>query len=312
MIQILLFIIGLGILLFGADLFVDGAIGIAYKRGVPSLFVGLTLVAMGTSLPEAAISMMASVNQNGGIAVGNVFGSNILNILIILGICALIRPLFVAKSTIYIELPFLIFVSLITCLLGFDNKYTFIDGIVFLLLFGIYLLYLYYLAKNGRETNEIVEKVSDNNIKYYMLILFGLVMVILGSRLVVNAAVYFASALGISDRVIGLTIVALGTSLPELFTSVIATIKNKPEIAIGNIVGSNIFNILFVLGASSVLNPISFQTKFRYDGLIMVLVAVLLWLLAIRRKELARMSGIIFLFCIILYWGQMIFFPAQI
>ena len=292
-IQIGLLVIGFFMLVKGADYFVDGAAGIATKFGIPQLVVGLTIVAMGTSAPEAAVSITGAMNGAADIAVGNVVGSNILNILIILGITGFITSVAVQKSTLMIEMPFMMAITVVLIVLGMTgNEIIFFEGVVLWLLFLVYLGYLYVLAKKG--TNE--EATEDRPVwKLLLFILVGGAVVVWGANISVNAATALAQAIGISEKFIGLTIVALGTSLPELVASVTAAKKGNADIAIGNIVGSNIFNILFVLGTSALIIPIPYKSTFLVDGLIAFAAGVLLWVATIRKKELNRPWGIIML-----------------
>ncbi|MBQ8411545.1 MAG: calcium/sodium antiporter, partial [Ruminiclostridium sp.] len=243
LLQVGLLVLGFVMLIKGADWFVDGASGIASKLGVPQLVVGLTIVAMGTSLPEAAVSVTAALDGNAGITVGNVVGSNILNILIILGITGVITAVAVQKSTIRYEIPFMLVITILTIVLGMSgNSISRVEGIILWVFFIAYLAYLFVLAKKGNQSEE---EAPNKDAKVWKLILglvVGLVIVVWGSNIAVDAATALAKIIGLSDRFIGLTIVALGTSLPELVTSVTAARKGNADIAIGNIVGSNIFN----------------------------------------------------------------------
>lgn len=292
-IQIGLLALGFFMLVKGADYFVDGAAGIATKFGIPQLVVGLTIVAMGTSAPEAAVSITGAMNGAADISVGNVVGSNILNILIILGITGFITSVAVQKSTLMIEMPFMMAITVVLIVLGMTgNELTFFEGIIFWILFLVYLGYLYVLAKKGTEE----EATEDRPVwKLILFILVGGAVVVWGANISVNAATALAHAIGISEKFIGLTIVALGTSLPELVASVTAARKGNADIAIGNIVGSNIFNILFVLGTSALIIPIPYKATFLVDGIIAVAAGVLLWIATIRKKELTRPWGIIML-----------------
>ena len=275
--QIILLFVGFAMLIKGADWFVDGSSGIATKFKIPQLVIGLTIVAMGTSAPEAAVSIAAALKGNADITIGNIVGSNILNILIILGISALITPLAVAKSTIKVEIPFMIVVTLLLLGMGYNGTISLLEGIILLLVFLVYLGYLFLLAKNDKNKDE--ENIKDVSIwKALIWTVVGLVLIVYGSNVTVDAATKIAQIVGLSERFIGLTIVALGTSLPELFTSVSAARKGNADIAIGNIVGSNIFNILFVIGISSVIVPVPFANGFRFDTIIAVAAAVLLLL----------------------------------
>ncbi|MBR2044901.1 MAG: calcium/sodium antiporter [Agathobacter sp.] len=299
LLQIVLLVIGFTMLVKGADYFVDGAAGIATKFGISQLVVGLTIVAMGTSAPEAAVSITGAMSGAADIAVGNVVGSNILNILIILGVTGVIATIAVQKSTLMIEMPFMLAITVLLIVLGMTgNEITFIEGVIFWICFIAYLVYLYFLAKKGTEE----ETTEDRPIwKLLLFILVGGVVVVWGANISVDAAVAIATAIGISEKLIGLTIVALGTSLPELVASVTAARKGNADIAIGNIVGSNIFNILFVLGTSALIIPIPYQSAFLFDGIIAVLAGVVLWVATIRKRELNRTWGIIMLLCYAAY-----------
>ena len=304
--QLILLVAGFVILIKGADWFVDGAVGIAEKFGIPQLVIGLTIVAMGTSAPEAAVSISAAMKGSADITIGNIVGSNIMNILIILGLSAVITPLAVAKSTVKIETPFVILITLILLALGWDGTITFVDGIILWALFIAYLAYLFMLAKKqqalGGPEEEEEEKKPLSLPKALLLIVVGMALIILGSNLAVEGATGLARFFGLSERFIGLTIVALGTSLPELVTSVTAARKKAADIAIGNIVGSNIFNILFVVGTSSLIIPITFAESFRIDTAVAAAVALLLLICCAPKKRLSRVSGILMLVCYVLYF----------
>lgn len=288
---------GLVLLVKGADLFVDGAGELAARLGISQLVIGLTVVAMGTSMPEAAVSISAVLKGNAEITVGNVVGSNILNILIILGLSAVIIPLAVGKSTIRYELPFLTGVSILLLLQGLDGKIGLGDGIVQVLLFCMYLVYLFAQArKNTGEGGKNPGEERDGKVwKMIVFCILGLAMTVAGSSLAVDAASEIALKLGMSQRFIGLTIVALGTSLPELVTSVTAAKKSKPDIAVGNIVGSNIFNILFVVGISALIRPVAFAEGFRFDSAVSGAAALLLIVFCAKDKKLKRWQGVLML-----------------
>ena len=294
-IQIAILIVGFVMLVKGSDWFVDGVSGIAERFGIPQLVIGLTIVAMGTSAPEAAVSITAALKGNAGITIGNIVGSNILNILIILGITGVITTVAVSLSTLKYEIPYLIGITIVLMFMGMTGKsINRIEGIILWLLFIVYLGYLFIMAKKGRcEVDE--EKKNEGMVKMAVASVLGGVLIIWGSSLTVDSAGYIAKVFGMSDRFIGLTIVALGTSLPELFTSVTAAIKGKADIAIGNIVGSNIFNILFVIGTTSLITPVVFEPKFVIDTIISALAAVLLIVSVVRTKSLRRPWGAIML-----------------
>lgn len=301
---VLILAAGTALLVKGADWFVGGASDLAAKLGIPPLIVGLTVVAMGTSMPEAAVSISAVVKGNADITIGNVVGSNILNILIILGLSAVISPLLVEKSTIRYELPFLVGISILLLVQGFDGTVSFMDGIVQIILFGIYVLYLFMCAKKKDGGGE--EPVKHQARKLWQIVLlciFGLAMTVAGSNMAVDAACGIAEKIGMSERFIGLTIVALGTSLPELVTSVTAARMGKSEIAVGNIVGSNIFNILFVVGISALIHPVAFAEGFRFDSAVSGAAALLLILFCMKDKKLKRWHGITMLIGYVLYFA---------
>ena len=290
--ELFLLALGFSMLVKGADWFVDGTSGMARKLGIPQLVVGLTIVAMGTSAPEAAVSITAALKNNAGIAIGNVIGSNILNILIILGVTAVITTVAIQKSTLYVEIPYMLVVTIVLILMGLDGKVSRIEGILLWGMFLVYLAYLYYLAKKGKEEKE---KVEESIWKLIVSAILGGAIVVWGSDITVDAATKIAQILGMSERFIGLTIVALGTSLPELVTSVTAARKGNADIAIGNIVGSNIFNILFVIGTAALIIPVPFTTGFLMDGVIAIMAGVLLWIAVFWKMELRRSWGIVML-----------------
>ncbi len=295
LVQVLLLIVGFVMLVKGADWFVDGAAGLADRFGIPQLVIGLTIVAMGTSAPEAAVSITAALKGSAGIAVGNIVGSNILNVLIILGLTACVATLSVAKSTIRIEIPYMIAISLLLLLFGWTgNEITFWEGVGLWVAFLLYLGYLFRMAKKNKETPP--EEASSRPLWMLLVLgIIGLALIVWGSDVTVDAATALARYFGMSERFIGLTIVALGTSLPELFSSLTAARKGNADIAIGNIVGSNIFNILFVLGTTALITPIPFAARFTVDTIVAVLVGVLLLVCVARSKKLTKPTGILML-----------------
>lgn len=295
LVQVLLLIVGFVMLVKGADWFVDGAAGLADRFGIPQLVIGLTIVAMGTSAPEAAVSITAALKGSAGIAVGNIVGSNILNVLIILGLTACVATLSVAKSTIRIEIPYMIAISLLLLLFGWTgNEITFWEGVGLWVAFLLYLGYLFRMAKKNKETPP--EEASSRPLWMLLVLsIIGLVLIVWGSDVTVDAATALARYFGMSERFIGLTIVALGTSLPELFSSLTAARKGNADIAIGNIVGSNIFNILFVLGTTALITPVPFAARFTVDTIVAVLVGVLLLVCVARSKKLTKPTGILML-----------------
>lgn len=304
-IQILLLVLGFFFLVKGADWFVEGSSKVAEKFGIPQLVIGLTIVAMGTSLPETAVSISAALKGSAEISIGNILGSNILNILLILGLTALICPVAVQKSTVRYEIPYVILITAVLIGIGYtDHIVSRLDGLILWALMICYLLYLRRMVKSGEETLEEIpgEGVEMPVWKMLLMIVAGGACIVIGSDLAVDSASELARIFGMSERLIGLTIVAFGTSLPELVTSVTAAIKGKADIAVGNIVGSNIFNILFVIGTSSLITPIVYAESFFVDSLVCVAVAILLWLCVFRNKKLSRMGGAILLIADIAYF----------
>ena len=272
-VQLLFLVIGFVMLVKGADWFVEGASKVAEKFGIPQLVIGLTIVAIGTSLPEAAVSTSAALKGSAEITIGNVVGSNIMNVLLILGVTSVISPLTVQKSTIKYELPMVIGATVLLAALGlFDGTVGRIDGVILLAGMVLYLLYLLRMARKGQAVMEEQEKEqtdkNNNMLKLILLILIGGVMIVWGSDITVDAATELARIFGMSERLIGLTIVAFGTSLPELVTSATAAIKGKADIAVGNIVGSNLFNLLFVVGIAATITPVIYQPDFRIDTIV--------------------------------------------
>lgn len=309
-----LLILGFVLLIKGADFFVDGASKIADKFGISQLIIGLTIVAFGTSAPEAAISISSAIKGNTGIAIGNVVGSNVINILLILGITSCITVLKVAKSTVYFEIPFVIFITAVLVVIGgTKGELGLVSGIILWALFIVFFVYLIMMAKKGKaaiveETEEIKEKdgKKDSILKLLLITAIGMAGIVIGSDFTVDGATEIAKILGMSDRLIGLTIVAFGTSLPELITSVTAGIKGKADIAIGNIVGSNIFNILFVLGTTCIIKTVPYDSKFIIDGIAAIAAAVLLLGGTFRKKQLGRGAGITMLVCYAGYFVYLI------
>lgn len=306
LIQFALLVVGFVMLVKGADWFVDGSSGVADKFGIPQLVIGLTIVAMGTSAPEAAVSITAAFKGTADITVGNVVGSNILNVLIILGLASAITSIAVAKTTIKYEIPFMLVVTFMLMGFGYtEGTINRLEGILLWVAFIGYLSYMFWLVKSGQADAEEIS-IEGSMGKMLLFIVGGLVLIVWGSDVTVDAATELAKIFGMSERFIGLTVVALGTSLPELFTSVTAARKGKADIAIGNIVGSNIFNILFVVGTSAVIIPITFASLFIIDCLVAVAAGVILWLFVYRSKKLTRVGGIAMLLCYAAYFVYLI------
>lgn len=294
LIELVLLVVGFVMLIKGADIFVEGAAGIAAKFGIPQLVIGLTIVAMGTSAPEAAVSITAALKGTADITIGNVVGSNIMNILVILGVTAVIVAVAVQQSTVRYEIPFVVLVSIVLLVMGaMDGKIGRMDGVILWLLFIVYLTYLFLVTKHKKSEEESKE---DGPVwKLLIFIVLGAGLIVLGADVSVDAASEIARVIGLSERFIGLTIVALGTSLPELCTSVVAATKGKADLAIGNIVGSNIFNILFVVGTAALIIPVPFNPAFVIDSAMAIAAAVLLWVCVLPKKKLTRTGGVLML-----------------
>ena len=316
--QLAILIIGFALLVKGADLFVDGASGIAKKFGISELIIGLTIVAMGTSAPEAAVSIAAAAKGSAGISIGNVIGSNIMNIFIILGVVAAIVPLKIERSTVRYEMPFTILVTAVFVLMGRDGLITRLDGAI---LWAGLLLYIAYLLRQAKQkpaeapaqaetgaasaaTAESAAEVPAEAPSIWKLIaltIAGLAVILVSSDYAVDAAVALAKIFNISDRVIGLTIVALGTSLPELVTSVTAALRGNADLAVGNVVGSCIFNLLFVLGTSALILPILCAPNFLSDAYVAVGATVLLLIFGYTQMKIARWEGALLVACYAAY-----------
>lgn len=306
LLTILFLVLGFFLLIKGADFLIDGSVSLAKRLKVSDIVVGLTIVAFGTSTPELIVNIMASINGNSEIATGNIIGSNILNIFFILGVSALIYPLLVLKNTVWKEIPLSLLAAVLVGVLGNDriidgsaaNVLTRIDGLVLLSFFVIFLVYVVGISKVSETREEIVAH-RYGYLKIFFLITLGLGLLVLGGKCVVDSAVSLARMWGVSESLIGLTIVAVGTSLPELATSAVAASKKKADIAVGNIVGSNIFNIFFILGISAVMRPIPLNVqKDNMDIGVCILASFLLFALMFfgQRHVLSRKEGAIFLF----------------
>lgn len=299
LLYVLLLALGFVLLSKGADVFVDGSASVATKAGIPQLVIGLTIVAMGTSAPEAAVSISSAIAGSAEIAVGNVVGSNILNVLIILGLSATIVPLAVRKISLVLDIPMVLLATVVLFVLGLFGSINFIGGIILLLIFIGYMAILFINAKKPKKPGELEEEDAPIKVmpvwKSIIFIVLGLGMIVLGSDVTVDSATALARIFGVSERFIALTIVALGTSLPELFTSANAAIKGNADIAVGNILGSNIFNILFILGLTSLIIPVPFESKFLIDTIVAFVAVLLVLLFSLKSKKLARWAGIVML-----------------
>ena len=312
-VNILLLIVGFILLIKGADIFVDGASSTALNLKIPKMVIALTIVAFGTSAPEFAVSIKAIASGSSEIVLGNVVGSNILNILLILGVSSLFSSIGVKDNTVKKEIPLTILFSCLLMVLAFDNMFnknivnviSRTDGIVILLFFTIFIYYLFSVMKKGKKEEE--EKPAYGMLKSIIFIIIGLIGIVIGSNFVVDNASAIAKALNVSEKMIALTIVAFGTSLPELVTSIQAARKGENDIAIGNVIGSNIFNIGIVIGIPSFLiNSVAVGTFNYIDMFTMILSAVLLFILTFKKRKIDRHEGIIMLIIFVIYYSYVI------
>ena len=287
--EYILLIIGFVFLIKGADFFVDGASSIAGKLKVPSLIIGLTVVSMGTSMPEAAVSISASLSGNNAISLGNVIGSNIFNLLVVTGVSSMILPIATDRDILKRDMPINIGITAALCVMLLDGNLSRLDSVILLVLFVGYILLLIRSALTHRvETEE--QKVMSWT-KSLLLSAVGMAAIVLGGQMVVDNAKIIAAALGMGETLIGLTVVAFGTSLPELVTSIVAAKKGESGIALGNVIGSNIFNILFVLGLAGAISPMAADAAFFIDTGILIVVSLVMMAIAFTRKETSRIEG---------------------
>lgn len=311
----LLFALGFVLLIKGADWLIQGAVSIAQRLQVPDLVVGLTVVAFGTSAPELAVNVIASVNDNNGLAIGNIVGSNIANVLLILGASAIVRQLAVQKSTIKAEIPFSLLAAV---MVGFMVNDQFLDadaidqvsrwdGLVLIIMFVGFLFYTFRLSK--ADVSEDVPKVPQMSVFVaVMLFLVGLAGLILGGKWIVDGAVHIALQLGYSETVIGLTVVSIGTSLPELVTSIAAVRRGNSDIAIGNVIGSNIFNIFWVLGLSAVISPVTFDSSDNFSIAVVIATHAVLFAVLFLGKSyrISRGQGVVMLLLYASYLAMLV------
>lgn len=288
-------IIGFVLLVKGADFFVEGSGSVAKKFNVPVFIIGMTIVAMGTSAPECAVSISASLHGSNGMAISNVIGSNIFNLLVVCGVCALFQPLEIKKETLKREFPFSALVAVIIGIMGLIGmKVGHVDGIILVVLFAVFLYAMVRIAKNTRKAGEVVEE-EIKDLPLWKCLVFiggGLVAIVIGGQVVVNCSETIARGFGLSETLIGLTICSIGTSLPELVTSVVAAKKNQAGMALGNVIGSNIFNILLVGGLASAISPIAMNMNNLIDIVILVIVSVYIMALVWKKQLLTRAGGV--------------------
>jgi len=305
----LLLLVGFVFLLKGADLFVEAASSLARKMRVSEIAIGLTVVSFGTSAPELLVNVMASVQGSSSLVLSNVIGSNIFNILLILGVSGLIYPLVVQKNAVWKEIPFSLLavvmlftsVTMICSLPGEGLTISRLEGMVFLAIFVAFLLYVYRISGIDASIDVPVEHMST--LKIILFLLAGILGLVIGGRLVVTGAVALSSALGISQRIIGLTVVSAGTSLPELATSAVAAYRQKSDMAVGNVIGSNIFNILFILGISAIIQPVEYDRAFNVEMIILGVATLFLFVAMFtgRKRKLDRWEALIMLLVFFMY-----------
>jgi len=308
----LLFVVGFVLLIKGADWLVAGSATIAKKNNVSNLVVGLTIVSMGTSMPELIVNVLASSKDSSQIAIGNILGSNIANILLILGVAAFIYPIKIKESTVFSEIPYSIIALLLVAFVAnsnlfgsHNNSINQIDGIILMAFFGLFVAYIIRLAKNGSA--DMIDDIPDEKItagKSFLMVLLGMIGLFFGGQWVVNGAIAAAEHFGLSEAFIGLTVVAIGTSLPELVTSAVAAYRKNTDIAMANIIGSNIFNLLWVLGISAIIKPMSFDSSLNADILILLGASCLILFSLVTGKvknQIGKPTGTLFLLLYLTY-----------
>lgn len=302
MLTYVLLVVGFFLLIKGADLFVDGSASVAKKLHVPSMIIGLTIVAMGTSAPECAVSISASLKGSNAMAISNVVGSNIFNLMVVCGCCALFAPLAVHTKTLKQEYPFSILIAVLMLGLGyFGMSLSRWDGLILVVIFVVFLIWMVKSAMKARADHEGLEESEEEvrelgTLRCILYIIIGIIAIVLGGDLVVDSATEIARNFGLSENLIGLTIVAFGTSLPELVTSIVAARKGEVDMAFGNVIGSNIFNILFVAGLAAVVSPMGFLMENVIDLVILIAMSILVWSFATSKRKVSRLEGSFMLF----------------
>jgi cation:H+ antiporter len=305
--EYILLIVGFAALMKGADFFVDGSSSVAKRLRVPSLIIGMTIVAMGTSLPECAVSISAALAGNTGVAVGNAVGSNLFNLMVVCGICAILCPMSVTKETLTREFPFSVIVALLLLVFGWEGmSLGHLDGVMLLVVFFLFLVWMVRSAQRERAKSRGQEEEYRVRPVWQCIVFIagGAVAIAIGGQLVVDSASKIATHFGMSQNLIGLTIVAFGTSLPELVTSVVAARRHEVDMALGNVIGSNIFNILFVLGTAAAIHPMQFHMENMIDIVVLVVMSVIVCCFAWTKQKLVRWEGVIML---ALYAGYMLY-----
>lgn len=299
LLNIVLIIAGVALVLWGADRMTDGAVAIAQRLNIPPIVIGLTIVAMGTSMPEFCVSLVSALKGTADLAIGNVVGSNIMNVLLIVGVAAMVSPMMISVSTVKKDIPWAVVAAIALGFFCYDNLLSRYEALVLFVFFLAFICYTLWCAKKGKITeSEESGKKKHSPLMAVGLVLLGLACLIFGSNLFVDSATKVAEALGVSEAVIGLTIVAGGTSLPELATSVVAARKGQSEIAIGNVIGSNVFNIFMILGITGLITPMNMPGITLIDLSLMVLSIILLWFFTYTKFKVERWEGA-FLFAIL-------------
>lgn len=305
MMTYVLLIVGFLLLIKGADFFVEGSAAVAKKLRVPTMIIGLTIVAMGTSAPECAVSIAASIKGSNAMAISNVVGSNIFNLMVVSGFCALFTPLIVHDKTLKQEFPFSILAAIVMLIAGFIGMTLGrIDGVILLVLFAFFLAWMVKSALKARANAEDIEEenVKDlGNLQCLLYIIGGIIAIVIGGDLVVDSATEIARTFGLSENLIGLTIVAFGTSLPELVTSAVAAKKGEVDMALGNVIGSNIFNILLVAGIAATVSPMAFLMENVIDLVILIVMSIVVWSFASTKKKIGRAEGVFMLIIYVAY-----------
>lgn len=305
LIDIVLIIAGVAMVLYGADRLTEGASALARRMNVPEIIIGLTIVAAGTSAPELFVSLVSALKGTSGMAIGNVVGSNTMNAMLIVGCAAMVAPMTISKSTVRKDIPFAVFASVLLPLLALDSFLGRIDGVILLAGFAVFMYYTLSQAK-GRKAEPTTEIKTINPWMSAFFVFLGLALLVIGSNIFVDSASRVAYSLGISEGVVGLTIVAGGTSLPELATSVVAARKGQSAIAIGNVIGSNVFNILMILGLTATISPMQIQGITMIDFSLMLGSVVLVWLFSRTKYTVERWEGLLLVVGYLVYVGWLL------
>ena len=306
LLDILFVVVGVAMVLVGADRLTEGASALARRMNIPEIIIGLTIVAAGTSAPELFVSLVSALKGTPDLAVGNVVGSNTMNAMLIVGCAALVAPMTISRSTVHKDIPFSVAASVLLILLALDSFLGLADGIVLLVGFAAFMAYTLMQTKQGKTETASAAGRQQNPWMSLLYVIVGLALLVLGSNLFVDAASGIAASLGVSEGVIGLTVVAGGTSLPELATSVVAARKGQSAIAIGNVIGSNVFNILLILGLTATISPLAIEGITTVDMAVMLLSVALVWLFSYTRLTVERWEGALLVVGYLVYLGWMI------